>query len=102
MSKASDILLDENYDLAISGGDFVVGESDDQHIALLLLTAQGEWRQSPLTGVNLLRYQSGPMDTAGRAALQRERAIQLERDGYAVNVLSVSAQAQLTIDAHRP
>ncbi|MDF7809905.1 hypothetical protein [Hymenobacter sp. YC55] len=100
--KASDFLLDAGYDVAIENGDFVAGLSDEQHQELLLLTAQGEWRQSPLTGINLLRYQSGPMDAQRRAALQREGTLQLERDGYRVYTFLVSAAAELTLNAERP
>jgi hypothetical protein len=100
--EAKDFLLDAGYDLAIEGGDFVAGYSDEQHQALLHLTAQGEWRQSPLTGINLLRYQSGPMDATRRAELQRLATIQLERDGYKVATYLVTAAAELSIDAFRP
>ena len=99
---ATDFLLDEAYDLAFAGGDLVADYSDEQHQELLLLTAQGEWRQSPLTGINLLRWQSGPMDNNRRAQLQREGTIQLERDGYRVYSFTVSAQAQLHLNADRP
>jgi hypothetical protein len=100
--EAQDFLLDDGYDLAIEGGDLVAGYSDEQHQALLHLTAQGEWRQSPLSGINLRQHQSGPMDATGRAALQREGTIQLERDGYQVATYTVTAAAELSIDAFRP
>lgn len=99
--NATDLLLSEAYDLATDGGDFLTGLSDAQHQDLLLLTAQGEWRQSPLTGIGLLRYLAGPMDNTRRAALQREATIQLERDGYRVATCLISAEAELTIDAER-
>jgi hypothetical protein len=99
---AQDFLLDGGYDLAIEGGDFVAGFSDYQHQDLLHLTAQGEWRQNPLSGINLLRWQAGPMDASRRAALQREGTLQLERDGYRVATYSVTAAAELSIDAFRP
>jgi hypothetical protein len=99
--KATDFLLDAGYDVAIEGGDFAAAHSDEQHQELLLLTAQGEWRQSPLTGINLLRYQSGPMDNTRRAQLQREGTIQLERDGYRVYSFLISTEAKLTLNADR-
>ena len=102
MSQATDLLLDEHYDLLLSGGDLVVDAADEQHVALLLLTEKGEWRQSPATGVGLRRHQAGPMDAAEQAALSREIRIQLERDGYQVNAVAVSAAAALTLDAFRP
>lgn len=100
--RATDFLLDEAYDLQIVAGDFAAGESDDDHVSLLLLLNQGELKQSPLTGIGLLRYQSGPMDQERRAQLSREATIQLERDGYKITTLSISPQAELTVDALRP
>jgi hypothetical protein len=99
---AGDFLLGPGYDLATDGGDFVAGEADEQHQALLLLTSPGEWRQDGLVGVGLVRYQSGPMDDVRRAALQRTLTIQLQRDGYTVAKVAVSADSQLTLDAYRP
>ena len=37
----------------LSGGDFAVEASDEQHIALLLYAEPGNFRQSPLVGVGL-------------------------------------------------
>jgi hypothetical protein len=100
--QATDFLLSAAYELEISGGDFVAGHSDEQHIALIHLTAQGEWRENPLTGLNLRQHQSGPMDAARQAMLQREATIQLERDGYKVATYLITAAAELSIDAFRP
>jgi hypothetical protein len=98
---AGDFQLAPDYDLATANGDFVLIEGDEQHQELLLLTSQGEWRQSPLTGVGLLRYQSGPMDASGRAALQRLITIQLQLDGYKVAAVQVAADSTLKLDAYR-
>jgi hypothetical protein len=98
---AGDFQLTADYDLATAGGDFVLAEADEQHQALLLLTNPGEWRQSPLTGIGLLRWLAGPMDERRRAELQRLITIQLERDGYTVATVKVSADSKLDLDAYR-
>ncbi len=98
MATATDLLLDDTYDLALTpDGDLAVGESDGQHLSLLLLTAQGEWRADPLVGVGLRQYQSAPYGPAQAQALQREVQVQLERDGYQVleNDLSNLSAAKL-------
>jgi hypothetical protein len=101
--RATDILLDENYDLAFTpAGDVAVGESDGQHLSLLLLAAQGEWRADPLVGVGLRRYQSAPYGPAQAQALQREVAVQLERDGYQVLENDLSNLAAARLNAVRP
>ena len=51
-----DLLLDDGFDLAIEGGDLVVGASTQQHQHLLLLLSKGELRQFPLRGVGTRSY----------------------------------------------
>lgn len=100
--KATDLLLDTDDDLLVERGDFVVGESDAQHLDLLLRTTQGDWRADPLVGVGLLRYLKAPYGPAQAAPLTREVAIQLERDGYQVLELDLRDLADSTINAERP
>ena len=101
--RATDLLLDENYDLALTpDGDLALGESDGQHLGLLLLTAPGEWRADPLVGVGLRRYQSAPYGPAQTQALQREVAVQLERDGYQVLENDLSNLGATRLNAVRP
>ena len=53
---AQDILLDDNWDLLTSNGDFVVGNSNEQHIALIVTTAPGHWKENPFLGFNAALY----------------------------------------------
>lgn len=99
--RALDILLDETGDLAIERGDFVVGESDQQHLVLLLQTTQGEWRQDPLVGVGLARYLSSPYGPAQAAELSRNLSIQLQRDGYTIIELDLAELNSAIINAER-
>ena len=39
-----DLLLDDDLDMCVKGGDLAIGESTVQHQALLLFANQGEWR----------------------------------------------------------
>jgi hypothetical protein len=103
MAAVTDLLLGPDYDLAFSeAGDLVVGESDGQHISLLLLTAQGEWRADPLVGVGLRRYQSAPYGRTQAQALQREVAVQLQRDGYQVLENDLADLSAAKLNAVRP
>ena len=99
--QATDILL-ADYDLAFVDGDIAVGASDGQHLNLLLLSSPGEWRADPLVGVGLRRYQNAPLGPAETAALQREVAVQLERDGYQVLENNLSNLAAARLNAIRP
>lgn len=75
-----DLLLDENYDLDIAGGDLVAGESTRQHQSLLLVIEKGELREFPTRGVGLRSWLND--DTAGdlNSAIKRE----FEADGMTV------------------
>lgn len=58
-----------------------MGESSEQHVEHLLLAQQGEYKQSPLTGIGILNYINAPMDTKRRGELERNIQLQLEADG---------------------
>ena len=101
--QATDLLLTADYDLAFTeAGDLAVGESDGQHLALLQLTAPGEWRADPLVGIGLRRYLNAPYGPAQAAALQREFTIQLTRDGFQVLEIDLSDLSAARINAVRP
>lgn len=80
----TDILLQNNEtgdvgDLAfdMTKGDFDMGDSEGQHILLLLDTTQGDWTQNLLAGVGAKRWINGRLD----ARFEREVRLQLEVDG---------------------
>jgi len=75
---AKDILLDENNDLKITGGDFAIGESLMQEVEMILSTNQGEWKEHPVIGANLVtQIRSNTND----ARLERMLRIQMKLDG---------------------
>lgn len=69
MSDRKDIMLDDNNDLLISNGDFVISDSMMQDVALILLMNQGELKSDPILGCNLTKYlnASGKMEEVKRA-----------------------------------
>lgn len=75
-----DIKLNNNEPVAYNG-DFVLAESDAQHIEDTLRAFPGTWKQYPTEGVGLGAYQNSPMEIQ---ALQKEIRIQLTADGYRV------------------
>ena len=54
-----DLLLEDDYDLAIANGDFRIGESETQEVALILQSSKGDWKQDPLCGANLIELMNG-------------------------------------------
>jgi len=78
MSARTDILLDDDLDLRIENGDFVIGPSDEQHIELLLRSAPGHWKKNPLIGANLAQDINGFFDGEARKRIR----LTLQADGY--------------------
>lgn len=95
MANTQDVLLDSAYDLKVSGGDFVVGESTAQHQNCILMAAKGDYKEFPMMGVDLMSWLNNerPEDMM--------RAIRLEfaNDGMKVNRMKLIPPAQVTIDA---
>lgn len=96
-----DILLDNTHELLITNGDLVLGESDQQHIDLLLLTEKGEWKQSALTGIGIRRYAKTRFGLKERTELAKTINLQLEYDGYANKKAQINENGKITIDATR-
>ncbi|CAN5437071.1 hypothetical protein BH09BAC1_BH09BAC1_05020 [soil metagenome] len=101
-TEAKDILLDSDGDLLIREGDFVVGPSDDQHVLDILMSAPGDWRQSPLVGVNIITFLNAPMDGTQRNALRQKIALQLQLDGIRISEMDLMDLNNVTIKVDRP
>lgn len=52
---ATDIFVDEDYDLFFAGGDFLIGLSDQQHVAILAEVFPAEFKRYPTAGMGLNR-----------------------------------------------
>jgi hypothetical protein len=92
----TDLLLDTDYDIKIATGDFVAGESTQQHQALLILSEKGEFREFPTRGVGA---QSWLNDDVNFGDFNAEIKRQFEVDG--MRVLSVQGKAEkLQIEAY--
>lgn len=75
---AKDILLDDQNDLLIKDGDFVVGESLTQEVSIILRLNQGELKSDPLLGANLIRLINSAVS---EDQLQTIIKMHLQRDG---------------------
>lgn len=91
----TDILLDlaGDGDLLIKDGDFVIGESDNQNVKLILEADKGQLRFFPLLGVGIRKQLGGPVD----GAVKRQIQLQLEGDGYKANKITYLNEV-LTVD----
>jgi len=80
-----DLLLDNNQELDIQNGDFVVDESSLQHQDLLLMTSKGEWKENPLIAVGVLEF----LKDEDASGMLSEIKIQFEKDGMDVKSVAI-------------
>lgn len=96
MGSVRDILLLDDGDLAILNGDFVTGYSDQQHIALILQTAPGNWKQNPFLGANLQNDLVGPFSPQD---IQAQITLGLQVDSFK-NIVVTFKNGQPTVSAN--
>lgn len=91
-----DVLLNESLDLSFANGDFVTGESNQQHEELLLLIQKGSLKVTPLVGVGIQDY----INSAEIDAMLREVRHQFGLDGMEVQRVSWDDESkELNYDA---
>jgi len=90
----TDILLDENKDLTIFNGDFLIGESDEQNVELHIVTPKGHYKQSPKVGVGIVRNTKSVL----AYELKGEIRTELGDDGYNVNMLYQDTEGKIQLD----
>ncbi|MNE49225.1 hypothetical protein D3C80_1437280 [compost metagenome] len=91
-----DILLDENLDLLIVDGDFVIGESTAQHQKLLILSDKCEFKDVPMRGVGARRY----LEDNSPDNLAREIRQEFSIDGMTVNKIQIAPDLTIQVDAN--
>lgn len=89
----TDILRDENDDLLIQNGDFVVGESLDQEVALILMMNQGELKEDPILGAGLMRLINS---NGTEGDIKRLSKLHLARDGKSYEELKERIRLKVT------
>jgi len=85
--SVKDILLDDDFDLKIVDGDFVIDDATTQNEQLLLLLTKGELKQYPVDTVGIVTY----VDDESRSALIQEIERQFTADGMQVNKVALEA-----------
>jgi len=86
MAIARDILTDATGDLQIANGDFVVGNSDQQHILDLLNGDVGHYKQFSLCCVGVHKYLNGASTSI---EINADIRAKLSEDGYAIDGVQV-------------
>ena len=74
-----DILTDDDGDLLWENGDFVIGESDQQHVLDIFDSQPGETKEFPLCGFGAINYVKTRVT---ESEFKRDLKLQLNYDGY--------------------
>lgn len=91
-----DLLLDDDKNLLCDAGDFSAGDSDAQHVDLLIASTKGMFKESPVLGSGLIHYLKKP-DGSIRE-MKREINVQLATDGYKLTAMELDASGDYKIE----
>lgn len=86
MADRNDILNNSDGTLQTAAGDFVVGNSDEQHIMDILESRPGDWKRTPTTGYGIYDAMKSEINQASRKRMQK----QLQAEGYDIADVSVN------------
>lgn len=91
-----DLILNNAFDFQVAGGDLVIGDSQEQSIALLAATSPGQWRERPTAGMGLVDLLKSDV-----SELKKKHTInvQLRADGAKLKTLKFE-QEEIVIDAY--
>lgn len=92
----TDLLLDDNLDLKFANGDFVFGESTEQHQKLLLLSDKCEFKEVPMRGVATRRF----LEDHTPDNLAREIRQEFTIDGMQVQEIKAEADLNIQVAAY--
>jgi len=89
-----DILLDNDNQVRTLRGDFLVGDSDQQHAQSIIEANKGNFLAAPTLGVAIVEYKNGSISST---ELSQRVRFELQKDGYRVNTIKVN-DFDITLD----
>ena len=91
-------MQDLNYkdDLSIDNGDFLISESDNQHVQHILQANKGDYKMNPELGVGI----DNMLNSEEATSFLIEAKKNLEYDGMKVRNIEFTEQETLKIDAN--
>jgi hypothetical protein len=101
MAKSRDILLNDDNELLISKGDFVTGDSDEQHVSLIIRSSPGDWKQHPLVGVGIIKEINSPETAQTKENLSKRIKGQLEFDDYENATIDLTDLKNIKVNCDR-
>lgn len=93
-----DIRIDTAFNILTTNGDFLVNDSDEDHVNLILNSYLGAYKEYPLVGLGIINYQSS---STNPQIIIRDMTVQLNADGYQVNKITNQPDFKFFIDALR-
>lgn len=98
MALAQDILLEDDWDLQFANGDFLIGASDSQHLALITEMDIGHLKENPFLGIGI-RRRLGGSDTPAQIKSDMEQMY--IADNYTVNSIVIKNGEIFNVDTVR-
>ncbi|CAB4126661.1 hypothetical protein UFOVP87_4 [uncultured Caudovirales phage] len=98
MALVQDILLNDEDDLLIANGDFLVGYSDEQHLALITIMDLGHLKENPFLGIGINRKLGSSENPNVIKSISKQM---YEADNYVVKSITMSGSLIENVDAER-
>lgn len=93
----TDFLLNDDGDMTIANGDFLIGDSEAQDVELLITSSKGAWKEYPLTGVGIAQLVK---TRSTEVRIKRDINEQLTLDGF-INIDIDIEYPDVHVDANR-
>jgi hypothetical protein len=93
----TDFLLNDDGDMTIANGDFLIGDSEAQDVELLITSSKGAWKEHPLTGVGIDQLVK---TRSTEVRIKRDINEQLTLDGF-INIDIDIEYPDVHVDANR-
>lgn len=100
MATAKDFLIGTDSDFVFRNGDFVLADSDNQHVLDIFISAPGDWKEYPTCGVGIETYESS---SGQQQQIESIGRVQLTADGFIIEnlrAIDVPGTNQFTIKAN--
>lgn len=85
-------ILFNGSDLIIKNGDFWVENSENQHVEHLLKANPGDYKQFPITGVNIPKYLASPLPNINNRLIREIRLQCLDNQINVNQILLIGSQ----------
>lgn len=91
----NDLRVNDDFEMLVSAGDFVIDTSNQQHIGTMLKTRIGELKQFPASGVGIEDMLLGDEVIEFKHKIRK----QLTDDGATVTKIDFTSKNKLTLNA---